>query len=113
MIEHIVYDFSDSEMMERFRPSLEEATPVQNQIVALDYIGKRGSAVNVGRRERVQYARDILQKEASAPGRCTGSPLAVLASCCECYVCSPGTPPRGHGGQQRDEEGLLHRLCGT
>ena len=51
----------------RFRPSLEEASPIQNQHVALDYIGKRGSAVNVGRRERIQYARDILQKEVFIP----------------------------------------------
>lgn len=63
IIEHIVYDLEDSEMMDRFRPSLEEAAPIQNQTVALDYIGKRGSAQNVSRRERVQYARDILQKE--------------------------------------------------
>ena len=63
VIEHIVYDFTDGEMMERFRPSLEDASPVQNQVVALDYIGKRGSAINVGRKERVQYAREILQKE--------------------------------------------------
>ncbi len=64
IIGHVVYDFEDTEMMERLRPSLEEAAPVQNQIVALDYIGKRGNAVNVSRKERVQYARDILQKEA-------------------------------------------------
>jgi DNA-directed RNA polymerase II subunit RPB2 len=63
IIEHIVYDFTDEDMMTRFRPSLDAASPIQNQIVALDYIGKRGSAVNVGRKERVQYARDILQKE--------------------------------------------------
>ena len=63
IIGHIVYDLDDTEMMERFRPSLEEASPIQNQSVALDYIGKRGSAVNVGRRERIQYAKDVLQKE--------------------------------------------------
>lgn len=63
IIEHIVYDFEDAEMMERFRPSLEEASPIRNQAVALDYIGKRGSAVNVTRKDRVQYAREILQKE--------------------------------------------------
>ena len=63
IIGHIVYDFGDTEMMERLRPSIEEASPVQNQNVALDYIGKRGSAVNVTRRERIQYARDIFQKE--------------------------------------------------
>ena len=42
--------------------------PVKHQNVALDYIGKRGSAINVGRRERVQYAREILQKEVSNEG---------------------------------------------
>ena len=63
IIEHIVYDFGDVEMMEKFRPSLEEAAPIQHQSVALDYIGKRGSANNVTRRERIQYAREILQRE--------------------------------------------------
>lgn len=63
IIEHIVYDFHDAEMMERFRPSLEEAAPIQHQSVALDYIGKRGGGQNVTRRERIQYARDVLQKE--------------------------------------------------
>ena len=60
VIEHIVYDFQDSEMMERFRPSLEEAAPIQSQEVALDYIGKRGGAQNVGRRERIQYVLNVL-----------------------------------------------------
>mmetsp|Transcript_40541 Transcript_40541/g.53359 ORF Transcript_40541/g.53359 Transcript_40541/m.53359 type:complete len:1186 (+) Transcript_40541:199-3756(+) len=63
ILEHIVYDFSDTEMMERFRPSLEEAFVIQNQTVALDFIGRRGSAQNVGKADRVQYAKDILQKE--------------------------------------------------
>lgn len=63
IIEHIVYDFQDLDMMERFRPSLEEASPIQNQTTALDYIGKRGSAENVERKQRIQYAREILQKE--------------------------------------------------
>lgn len=63
IIEHIVYDFQDYEMMERFRPSLEEAEPIKNQMLSLDYIGKRGSAVNAEKHKRIQYARDILQKE--------------------------------------------------
>ena len=63
VIEHIVYDFRDVDMMERFRPSLEESSPIQNQSTALDYIGKRGSAENVERKQRIQYAREILQKE--------------------------------------------------
>lgn len=63
VLEHIVYDFSDLDMMERFRPSLEEARPIRTEAAALDYIGKRGNAESVMRRERIQYARDILQKE--------------------------------------------------
>jgi DNA-directed RNA polymerase II subunit RPB2 len=63
ILELIVYDYKDAEMMERFRPSLEEASPIQHQSVALDYIGKRGSAINATRRERIQYAREILQRE--------------------------------------------------
>jgi DNA-directed RNA polymerase II subunit RPB2 len=50
-------------MMDMFRPSLEEAFVIQRQDVALDFIGRRGSAKDVTRRERVQYAGSILQKE--------------------------------------------------
>jgi len=63
VLEHIVYDFNDLEMMERFRPSLEEARPIRTEAAALDFIGKRGSADGVLRKERIQYAREILQKE--------------------------------------------------
>ncbi|KAJ0986904.1 hypothetical protein J5N97_005260 [Dioscorea zingiberensis] len=47
ILEHICYDFSDTQMMELLRPSLEEAFVIQNQQVALDYIGKRGATVGV------------------------------------------------------------------
>ncbi|GLJ37518.1 hypothetical protein SUGI_0762380 [Cryptomeria japonica] len=63
ILEHICYDFSDAAMMELLRPSLEEAFVIQNQQVALDYIGKRGSTVGVTREKRIKYAKDILQKE--------------------------------------------------
>jgi len=63
VLEHIVYDFGDTEMMERLRPSLDEAFVVQNQTTALDFIGRRGSATNLGRSKRVQYAKELLQKE--------------------------------------------------
>jgi len=63
ILERIVYDFNDSEMMEALRPSVEEAQPVQSRELALDYIGKRGSAIGVKREDRIQYAREILQKE--------------------------------------------------
>uniref|UniRef100_A0A7S3JNU3 DNA-directed RNA polymerase subunit beta n=1 Tax=Aureoumbra lagunensis TaxID=44058 RepID=A0A7S3JNU3_9STRA len=63
IIEHIVYDFGDTEMMDVLRSSLDEAFVVQNQTVALDYIGRRGSTVNMGRTKRLIYARDLLHKE--------------------------------------------------
>ncbi|OQR95634.1 DNA-directed RNA polymerase II [Thraustotheca clavata] len=63
ILEHICYDFSDVELMERFKPSLEEAFVIQDQEVALDFIGRRGSAINVTKSERLRYAQDILQKE--------------------------------------------------
>lgn len=63
ILEHICYDFSDTQMMELLRPSLEEAFVIQNQQVALDYIGKRGATVGVTREKRIKYAREILQKE--------------------------------------------------
>uniref|UniRef100_A0A7S0WZH0 DNA-directed RNA polymerase subunit beta n=1 Tax=Chlamydomonas leiostraca TaxID=1034604 RepID=A0A7S0WZH0_9CHLO len=63
ILEHIVYDFGDTDMMEALRPSIEEAQPVQSQELALDYIGKRGSAVGVTKAKRIEYAREIIQKE--------------------------------------------------
>ena len=63
IIERICYNFDDDELMERFRPSLEEAFVIQEQNLALDFIGRRGSAQNVAKRERIAYAKSILQKE--------------------------------------------------
>lgn len=63
ILEHICYDFNDTQMMELLRPSLEEAFVIQNQQVALDYIGKRGATVGVTREKRIKYAKEILQKE--------------------------------------------------
>lgn len=37
-----MYNFSDTEMMNALRPSIEEAQPVQSQELALDYIGEMG-----------------------------------------------------------------------
>ena len=62
ILEHIVYDFGDDEMMGLLRPSIEEAMVIQSQAVALDFIGKRGSAVGVTREKRTAQ-EEILQKE--------------------------------------------------
>ncbi|CAK9148633.1 unnamed protein product [Ilex paraguariensis] len=63
ILEHICYDFRDTQMMELLRPSLEEAFVIQNQQVALDYIGKRGSTIGVTRDKRIKYAKEIIQRE--------------------------------------------------
>ena len=63
IIEHVVYDPTDGEMMDLFRPSIEEAFVIQRQEVALDFIGRRGSARDVTRDDRVRYATGILRKE--------------------------------------------------
>ncbi len=63
IIEHVVYDLTDGEMMDLFRPSIEEAFVIQRQDVALDFIGRRGSARDVTKEDRIRYASGILQKE--------------------------------------------------
>ncbi|KAI3977796.1 hypothetical protein MKX01_040541 [Papaver californicum] len=63
ILEHICYNFEDNEMMNLLRPSLEEAFVIQNQQVALDFIGRRGSTVGATRSQRIQYAKEILEKE--------------------------------------------------
>ncbi|XP_065883503.1 DNA-directed RNA polymerase II subunit RPB2 [Dysidea avara] len=63
ILEHIIYDFDDHEMMEMLKPSLDEAFVVQEQLVALNFIGARGAKPGVTREKRIKYAREILQKE--------------------------------------------------
>lgn len=45
------------------KPSLDEAFVIQEQTVALNFIGVRGAKPGVTRERRVKYAKDILQKE--------------------------------------------------
>uniref|UniRef100_A0A7S1C2I4 DNA-directed RNA polymerase subunit beta n=1 Tax=Bicosoecida sp. CB-2014 TaxID=1486930 RepID=A0A7S1C2I4_9STRA len=64
VLDRVVYDLDhDPEMVEMFRPSLEEAFVVQSRDVALDHIGRRGREHNIGREARVRHAEEILQKE--------------------------------------------------
>jgi len=58
----ICYDQNDTQLKEMIKPCLEEAFVIQDQEVALDYIGKRGQQVGT-REKRIRYARDVLQKE--------------------------------------------------
>ncbi|XP_067658065.1 DNA-directed RNA polymerase II subunit RPB2 [Haliotis asinina] len=63
ILEHIIYDFDDPEMMEMVKPSLDEAFVIQEQNVALNFIGARGARPGVTKDKRIKYAREILQKE--------------------------------------------------
>ena len=45
------------------KPSLDEAFVVQEQNVALNFIGTRGARPGVTKEKRIKYAREILQKE--------------------------------------------------
>ncbi|OII72640.1 RNA polymerase beta subunit [Cryptosporidium andersoni] len=58
-----VYDFSDSQMLAILRPSLEETFEFSSQEVCLDFIGKRGPTVGAIREKRIQYARELLERE--------------------------------------------------
>lgn len=64
IIEHIMYDpAADPEMLERFRPSLEEADLIRSREVALDYIGKRGNTPYALRAERINFAVELVHRE--------------------------------------------------
>uniref|UniRef100_A0A914VVN6 DNA-directed RNA polymerase subunit beta n=1 Tax=Plectus sambesii TaxID=2011161 RepID=A0A914VVN6_9BILA len=63
ILEHIIYDFDDPEMMEMVKPSLDEAFVIQEQNVALNFIGARGAKPGVTKEQRIKYAKEILQKE--------------------------------------------------
>ena len=63
ILQHIIYEFDDHEMMEMLKPSLDEAFVVQEESVALNFIGARGAKPGVTKEKRVLYAKEILQKE--------------------------------------------------
>lgn len=63
IISQIVYDSNDTEMMERFRPSLEDGAAIRTEILALDQIAKRKPMVNATFNERIQFAKNILQTQ--------------------------------------------------
>lgn len=63
--------------------------------VALDYIGKRGATVGVTKEKRIQYAREILQREmlphVGIVGNNETKKVSLLASALTHYDCAPGT----------------------
>lgn len=63
ILDHIVYDRNDTELLDMLKPCLQEAFPIQDQEVALDFIGRRGTTTGLNREKRLRYAQEILQKE--------------------------------------------------
>ena len=63
ILQHICYDFNDTQMLELLKPCIEESFVIQDKDVALDYIGKRGMTIGVSKEKRIKYAQEILQKE--------------------------------------------------
>jgi len=63
ILEKIVYDLSDFAMLNACRKSIEDAAIIQTQEEALDYIAKRGPTMGATKDSRIQYARELLQKE--------------------------------------------------
>jgi DNA-directed RNA polymerase II subunit RPB2 len=62
ILSHVVYDRTDTQMLELLKPSIEEGAVVQDRETALDFIAKRGQ--NSGTRDRrLKFARDIMQRE--------------------------------------------------
>ncbi|KAL7417639.1 DNA-dependent RNA polymerase II second largest subunit [Mrakia frigida] len=63
VLEHICYDKNDTAMLDMLKPCIEEAFMIQDREVALDFIGRRGTATNLTKDRRLRYANEILQKE--------------------------------------------------
>ena len=63
ILDHICYDRNDMELFDMMKPCLQEASPIQDQERALDFIGRRGTTPDLNREKRLRYASEILQKE--------------------------------------------------
>lgn len=63
ILKFIVYDTSDSEMIEMIKPSFDEAFVIQDEDVALNFIGSRRARPGVTLEKRIRYAREILNNE--------------------------------------------------
>lgn len=64
ILNHICYDRNDTGMMELLKPSIEEASVVQDRDNALNWLGTRSQgALIMNRDKRIKFARDIMQRE--------------------------------------------------
>eukprot|EP00049_Salpingoeca_infusionum_P018639 m.358096 g.358096 ORF g.358096 m.358096 type:complete len:1157 (-) comp18035_c0_seq1:234-3704(-) len=63
ILKHIIYDFSDVDMLQMLSPSLQRAADYQTKEQALDFIGSRITDVFMPKDQRLRKAEEILQKE--------------------------------------------------
>jgi DNA-directed RNA polymerase II subunit RPB2 len=59
----MIYDQSDTDMIDMLRASLEEAAIIRTRDDALDYIAKRGGHQNKNREARVRWATLLLEED--------------------------------------------------
>ncbi|KAF2677072.1 RNA polymerase II second largest subunit [Lentithecium fluviatile CBS 122367] len=63
ILTHICYDHQDTPLMELLKPSIEEASVIQDRESALDFIGKRGTSQGATKDKRLKFAKDVIQRE--------------------------------------------------
>jgi len=63
ILTHICYDHQDTPLMELLKPSIEEASVIQDRESALDFIGKRGTSQGATKDKRLKFAKDVMQRE--------------------------------------------------
>ncbi|EPR80086.1 DNA-directed RNA polymerase II complex subunit Rpb2 [Spraguea lophii 42_110] len=63
IIEHMAFDINDNEIVNILKCSIEESFAIQDQAMALDYIGKRGAPIGYSKEKRIAFAKEVLQKE--------------------------------------------------
>mmetsp|Transcript_5370 Transcript_5370/g.9646 ORF Transcript_5370/g.9646 Transcript_5370/m.9646 type:complete len:1204 (-) Transcript_5370:266-3877(-) len=63
ILEYICYDLKgDRQMLEMLKPSLEEAKSIESRNLALDYLGRRSCSPGTPRDKRIDFAKDLLQR---------------------------------------------------
>ena len=63
ILTHICYDHNDTPLMELLKPSIEEASVIQDRESALDFIGRRGTSQGATKDKRLKFAKDVMQRE--------------------------------------------------
>mmetsp|Transcript_21441 Transcript_21441/g.31878 ORF Transcript_21441/g.31878 Transcript_21441/m.31878 type:complete len:1168 (-) Transcript_21441:155-3658(-) len=63
ILQYICYNMNDRQMLEMLKPSLEEASAIDSQDLALDWLGRRSAPLGCTREKRISFAKDVLQRQ--------------------------------------------------